>query len=117
MPFAPTRRDGRLATLVVANDAGPNLSVGLGGNGVAPVDASSLRSATSCESVRLTWQPPDATGFSHVVLVRNAKRYPRNPEDGASVKHRAGLANDSGPPVPHLPLRAVRDLPLLQPPP
>lgn len=95
--FAPTRRGGRLATLVVKNDAGPNLSVGLGGNGVAPADASNLRSATSCESVRLTWRPPDAGGFSHMVLVRNAKRYPRNPEDGASVKHRAGLANDSKP--------------------
>ena len=79
------------------NDAGPNLSVGLGGNGVAPADASNLRSATSCESVRLTWRPPDAGGFSHMVLVRNAKRYPRNPEDGASVKHRAGLANDTAP--------------------
>ena len=32
-----------------------------------------------------------------MVLVRNAKRYPRNPEDGASVKHRAGLANDTKP--------------------
>jgi hypothetical protein len=95
--FAPSRVGGRLATLVVANDAGPNLSVGLGGNGVAPDDASNLRSATSCESVRLTWRPPDAGGFSHVVLVRNARRYPRNPEDGASVKHRAGLANDKAP--------------------
>jgi hypothetical protein len=95
--FAPKRLGGRLATLVVANDAGPNLSVGLGGNGVAPADASRLRSATSCESVRLTWRPPDAGGFSHMVLVRNAKRYPRNPEDGASVKHRAGLANDRAP--------------------
>jgi hypothetical protein len=95
--FAPRRLGGRLATLVVANDAGPNLSVGLGGNGVAPADASNLRSATSCESVRLTWRPPDAGGFSHMVLVRNASRYPRNPEDGASVKHRAGLANDKAP--------------------
>ena len=95
--FAPTRLGGRLATLVVANDAGPNLSVGLGGNGVAPADASNLRAATSCESVRLTWRPPDATGFSNMVLVRNSKRYPRNPGDGASVKHRAGLANDTAP--------------------
>ena len=62
--FAPRKLGGRLATLVVANDAGPDLSVGLGGNGVAPADASNLRSATSCESVRLTWRPPDAAGFS-----------------------------------------------------
>jgi hypothetical protein len=95
--FAPLRLGGRLATLVVANDAGPNLSVGLGGNGVAPADASNLRSATTCESVRLTWRPPDAAGFSHMVLVRNARRYPRNPEDGVSVKHRAGVANDTAP--------------------
>jgi Abnormal spindle-like microcephaly-assoc'd, ASPM-SPD-2-Hydin len=95
--FAPSRVGGRLATLVVANDAGPNLSVGLGGNGVSPADAGNLRSATSCESVRLTWRRPDAGGFSHMVLVRNARRYPRNPEDGASVKHRAGLANDKAP--------------------
>jgi hypothetical protein len=80
---------------VVANDAGPNLSVGLGGNGVAPADASNLRAATSCESVRLTWRAPDAAGFSHMVLVRNARRYPRNPEDGISVKHRTGVANDT----------------------
>src|SRR6478752_10426200 len=77
--FAPRKLGGRLATLVVANDAGPDLSVGLGGNGVAPADASNLRPATSCESVRLTWRPPDATGFSTMVLVRNSKRYPRNP--------------------------------------
>lgn len=95
--FAPTRLGGRLATLVVANDAGPDLSVGLGGNGVAPADATKLRAATSCTSVRLTWRPPTATGFSHVVLVRKARRYPRNPGDGASVKHRAGLANDTAP--------------------
>ena len=47
--------------------------------------------------MRLTWRPPTATGFSHVVLVRKARRYPRNPGDGASVKHRAGLANDTAP--------------------
>jgi len=95
--FAPPRLGGRLATLVVANDAGPDLSVGLGGNGVAPADARKLRAATSCTSARLTWRPPNATGFSHMVLVRKSKRYPRNPGDGASVKHRAGLANDSAP--------------------
>ena len=95
--FAPRRLGGRLATLVVANDAGPNLSVGLGGNGVAPADASNLRSATSCESVRLTWRPPDAGGFRNMVLVRKASRYPRNPEDGAIVKHQAGLAKDTAP--------------------
>ena len=95
--FAPTRLGGRLATLVVANDAGPNLRVGLGGNGAAPADASHLRAATSCEAARLTWRRPNATGFSHMVLVRNSKRYPRNPGDGASVKHRAGLANDRAP--------------------
>jgi hypothetical protein len=86
-----------LATLVVANDAGPSLRVGLGGNGVAPADASRLRAATSCEAARLTWREPDAAGFSHMVLVRNARRYPRNPGDGAVVKHRAGLANDTKP--------------------
>jgi hypothetical protein len=95
--FAPKRLGGRLATLVVANDAGPNLSVGLGGNGVAPADAGNLRAATSCESVRLTWRPPDAAGFRSMVLVRNVRRYPRNPEDGVSVKHRAGVANDTAP--------------------
>ena len=95
--FAPRRLGGRLATLVVANDAGPDLSVGLGGNGVAPADASNLRSATSCESVRLTWRAPDAAGFSSMVLVRNSKRYPRNPEDGVQVKHRAGRVNDTAP--------------------
>jgi len=95
--FAPSRLGGRLATLVVANDAGPDLSVGLGGNGLAPADASNLRSATSCTSARLTWRPPDAAGFSHMVLVRKARRYPRNPEDGATVKHRAGVANDKKP--------------------
>jgi hypothetical protein len=95
--FAPHRLGGRLATLVVANDAGPNLSVGLGGNGVAPADARNLRSATNCESVRLTWRPPDAAGFSNMVLVRKATRYPRNPEDGVQVKHRAGVANDTAP--------------------
>jgi hypothetical protein len=95
--FAPRKLGGRLATLVVANDAGPDLSVGLGGNGVAPADASNLRSATSCESVRLTWRAPDAAGFRNMVLVRNSKRYPRNREDGVSVKHRAGLVNDKAP--------------------
>jgi len=95
--FAPRKLGGRLATLVVANDAGPDLSVGLGGNGVAPADASNLRAATSCESVRLTWRAPDAAGFSSMVLVRNSKRYPRNPGDGARVKHRTGLANDTAP--------------------
>jgi hypothetical protein len=95
--FAPKRLGGRLATLVVANDAGPNLSVGLGGNGQAPADAGNLRSATNCESVRLTWRPPDAAGFSNMVLVRKATRYPRNPEDGVQVKHRAGVANDTAP--------------------
>jgi|tagenome__1003787_1003787.scaffolds.fasta_scaffold20905551_3 hypothetical protein len=95
--FAPKRVGGRLAALVVANDAGPNLSVGLGGNGVAPADAANLRSAASCESVRLTWRAPDAAGFSSMVLVRNAKRYPRNPEDGVRVKHRIGVANDTAP--------------------
>jgi hypothetical protein len=95
--FAPRKLGGRLATLVVANDAGPNLSVGLGGNGVAPADASNLRAATGCESARLTWRAPDAAGFRNVVLVRNARRYPRNPDDGVSVKHRAGLANDTKP--------------------
>jgi len=95
--FAPRKLGGRLATLVVANDAGPDLSVGLGGNGVAPADASNLRAATSCESVRLTWRTPNAAGFSSMVLVRNSKRYPRNPGDGARVKHRTGLANDTAP--------------------
>ena len=95
--FAPRKLGGRLATLVVANDAGPDLSVGLGGNGVAPADASNLRAATSCESVQLTWRAPDAAGFSSMVLVRNASRYPRNPGDGARVKHRTGLANDTAP--------------------
>jgi hypothetical protein len=95
--FAPLRLGGRLATLVVSNDAGPNLSVGLGGNGVAPADANNLRAATSCESVRLTWRPPDAAGFRNMVLVRNASRYPRNPEDGVTVKHQFGLANDTAP--------------------
>jgi len=95
--FAPRKLGGRLATLVVANDAGPDLSVGLGGNGVAPADASNLRAATSCESVRLSWRAPDASGFSSMVLVRNSKRYPRNPGDGARVKHRTGLANDTAP--------------------
>jgi hypothetical protein len=64
---------------------------------VAPADASNLRAATSCESARLTWRAPDAAGFRNVVLVRNARRYPRNPDDGVSVKHRAGLANDKAP--------------------
>jgi Abnormal spindle-like microcephaly-assoc'd, ASPM-SPD-2-Hydin len=95
--FAPSKLGGRLATLVVANDAGPDLSVGLGGNGVAPADGSNLRSATSCEAVRLTWRPPDATGFSSMVLVRNARRYPRNPGDGVRVRHRTGVANDTAP--------------------
>jgi hypothetical protein len=95
--FAPSKLGGRLATLVVANDAGPNLGVGLGGNGVAPADASNLRSATSCQSVRLTWRAPDATGFSNLVLVRNTSRYPRSPEDGAKVTHRVGVANDTAP--------------------
>ena len=95
--FAPKRLGGRLATLVVANDAGPNLRVGLGGNGPAPADASNLRSATSCESVRLPWLQPDAAGFSHMVLVRKATRYPRNPEDGVQIKHRIGVANDTAP--------------------
>jgi hypothetical protein len=95
--FAPRRLGGRLATLVVENDAGPNLSVGLGGNGVAPADASRLRAATSCESVLLTWRPPDAAGFRNIVLVRNASRYPRNPEDGVKVKHRTGRAIDRAP--------------------
>jgi hypothetical protein len=95
--FAPRRLGGRLATLVVENDAGPNLSVGLGGNGVAPADASRLRAATSCESVLLTWRPPDAAGFRNMVLVRNASRYPRNPEDGVKVKHRIGRAIDRAP--------------------
>ncbi len=95
--FAPLRLGGRLATLVVSNDAGPNLSVGLGGNGVAPADANNLRAATSCESVRLTWRPPDAAGFRNMVLVRNASRYPRNPEDGVTVRHQFGLANDTAP--------------------
>ncbi|HEV8450981.1 MAG TPA: choice-of-anchor D domain-containing protein [Gaiellales bacterium] len=95
--FAPKRLGGRLATLVVANDAGPKLRVGLGGNGRAPADASNLRSATSCESVRLTWHQPDAAGFSHMVLVRKATRYPRNPEDGVQIKHRIGVANDTAP--------------------
>jgi hypothetical protein len=95
--FAPRRLGGKLATLVVENDAGPNLSVGLGGNGVAPADATNLRSATSCESVRLTWRAPDAGGFSSMVLVRNARRYPRNPDDGVLVKHQPGLANDTAP--------------------
>jgi hypothetical protein len=95
--FAPRRLGGRLATLVVENDAGPNLSVGLGGNGVAPADASHLRAATSCESVLLTWRPPDAAGFRNMVLVRNASRYPRNPEDGVKVKHRTGRAIDRAP--------------------
>jgi len=95
--FAPRKLGGRLATLVVANDAGPDLSVGLGGNGVAPADASHLRPATSCGSVRLTWRAPDAAGFRNMVLVRNSKRYPRNPDDGVSVKHRAGLVNDKAP--------------------
>jgi hypothetical protein len=95
--FAPRRLGGRLATLVVENDAGPNLSVGLGGNGVAPADASRLRAATSCESVLLTWRPPDAAGFRNMVLVRNASRYPRNPEDGVKVKHRTGRAIDRAP--------------------
>jgi hypothetical protein len=95
--FAPRRLGGRLATLVVENDAGPNLSVGLGGNGVAPADASHLRAATSCESVLLTWRPPDGAGFRNMVLVRNASRYPRNPEDGVKVKHRTGRAIDRAP--------------------
>ena len=55
-------------------------------------------------------EPPDAGGFSHMVLVRNAKRYPRNPEDGASVKHRAGLATWESPPVASF-TRCFRDLP------
>jgi hypothetical protein len=95
--FAPRKLGGRLATLVVANDAGPDLSVGLGGNGVAPADASHLRSATSCQSVGLSWRAPDAAGFRNMVLVRNSKRYPRNRDDGVSVKHRAGLVNDTAP--------------------
>jgi hypothetical protein len=95
--FAPPRLGGRLATLVVANDAGPDLKVGLGGNGVAPADATKLRAATSCTSARLTWRSPNATGFTHTVLVRNSRRYPRNPGDGASVKHSSGLANDTAP--------------------
>ena len=95
--FAPRRLGGRLATLVVANDAGPDLSVGLGGNGVAPADASHLRSATSCKSVRLSWRAPDAAGFRNMVLVRNSRHYPRNPEDGVQVKHRAGRVNDTAP--------------------
>jgi hypothetical protein len=64
---------------------------------VAPADASNLRAAASCESVRLTWRAPNAGGFSSMVLVRNSKRYPRNPGDGARVKHRTGLANDTAP--------------------
>jgi hypothetical protein len=47
--------------------------------------------------VRLTWRAPDAGGFSGIVLVRNASRYPRNPDDGAKVKHQVGVANDTAP--------------------
>lgn len=95
--FAPRIAVQRVATLTVSNNAGPALNVALTGTGVHPPDATNARAGVGCTDVALAWTNPDAPGLSQMVLVRNRRRYPRNPGDGTVVRHRGSSVNDKAP--------------------
>jgi len=95
--FGPVKTGNRIANLIVHNNAGPDQKVSLTGHGVAPADVANSRGAAGCTDARFTWADPDGAGFASVRLVRNGRRFPRSPGDGASVRHRPGVALDTAP--------------------
>jgi HYDIN/CFA65/VesB family protein len=95
--FAPAKAANRVANLVFVNNAGPDQNVALTGQGLAPADASSVRAAAGCSDAFLTWQNPDMNFFKKVLVVRNSRRYPRNPSDGTKVRHTGPELLDTAP--------------------
>jgi hypothetical protein len=95
--FAPAKAANRVANLVFVNNAGPDQNVALTGQGLPPADASSVRAAAGCSDAFLTWQNPDMNLFKKVLVVRNARRYPRNPGDGTKVRHVGSRLLDTAP--------------------
>jgi hypothetical protein len=94
--FAPRGGGQRVAALMVSSNAG-TLNISLTGRGVPPPPVTGARAASGCSDAALSWGNPDAAGFRHVVLVRNSKRYPRRPSDGAVVRHQTGGTVDTAP--------------------
>jgi hypothetical protein len=95
--FAPAKASGRTATLVFVNDAGPDQSVPLTGEGQRPPDGSHLHAAAGCSDAKLSWQNPDAVMFKKEIVVRNRRHYPRSVRDGVIVHHSGPTVLDTGP--------------------
>lgn len=95
--FAPAKASSRVANLVFVNNAGPDQNVALTGQGIAPPDASGVRAASGCSDGLLSWRNPDAPLFKKVLVVRNSRRYPRNPGDGTKLRHVGAQLLDTGP--------------------
>jgi HYDIN/CFA65/VesB family protein len=96
--FSTTRTTSRVATLTFVNNAGPDQSVALTGQGTSPPDATGVTAASGCSDVKLTWQPPDgAQYFRKIVVVRKSKSYPTSPGDGQTVKHSGPSVVDTAP--------------------
>ena len=96
--FATTRASSRVATLTFVNNAGPDQSIALSGQGTSPPDATGVTAASGCSDVKLTWQPPDgAQYFRKIVVVRKSKSYPTRPGDVQTVKHSGPSVVDTAP--------------------
>ena len=95
--FGPGGAGSRVATLTFVNNAGPDQSISLSGQGTPPADATSVRAASGCGDVKLTWTSPDGQYFRKVVIVRRSRTYPTNPGDGTVVEHSGGSVVDTEP--------------------
>jgi hypothetical protein len=97
--FTPSAVGRRTAVLAVRDTGAvtPHThQVTLTGRATAPNNPKKVRGTVGCRSATVTWVSPTATRFASTVVVRNHKRYPRNPGDGTVVAHRAGVAHDRG---------------------
>jgi hypothetical protein len=96
--FAPVHSGSRVATLTFVNNAGPDQAIALSGQGTPPADATTVRAASGCGDVKLTWNPPDGQQFFRkVVIVRRSRTYPQDPGDGTTVPHRGQSVVDTDP--------------------
>lgn len=57
-----------------------------------PINVSKFLASTEGSSVRLSWQLPEQTDFSHVRIVRSHLGFPAHPQDGAVVYHGSGYS-------------------------
>jgi hypothetical protein len=97
--FAPSSA-GRRTALVEITDTGPvppHLhELTLTGNATFPNNPKRVTGTVGCSTAHIRWAAPTATRFAGTIVVRNHAHYPTSTVDGTRVRHRSGVASDSG---------------------